>query len=119
LFHITTASTSPLPALSLLNVKRGTPLFPAAAVLYLSGKQRVAPDASNVWQARLWQAQVVWLGGCVHVLLHVLCRRMRDDLQQIRDKTVELEIKMDRVSAAAVQSSTDWCVQVYCEESAA
>jgi hypothetical protein len=26
-----------------------------------------------------------------------LCRRMRDDLQQLRDKSVELELKMDRV----------------------
>lgn len=25
-------------------------------------------------------------------------RRMRDDLQHMRDKTVELELKMDRVS---------------------
>lgn len=34
-------------------------------------------------------------------LVHLLARRrMRDDLQQMRDKTVELEIKMDRVRAA-------------------
>jgi hypothetical protein len=30
----------------------------------------------------------------MRVLYH---RRMRDDLQQMRDKTVELEIKLDRV----------------------
>jgi hypothetical protein len=29
--------------------------------------------------------------------LPALCRRMRDDLQQMRDKTVELEIKLNRV----------------------
>jgi len=29
------------------------------------------------------------------------CRRMRDDLQQLRDKTVDLELKMDRVRQAA------------------
>lgn len=35
----------------------------------------------------------------------VRCRRMRDDLQQLREKTMELEIKMDRVRVGA--SSTD------------
>ena len=47
------------------------------------------------------ESAVAGRGVCVvqavRVCLSVPCRRMRDDLQQLRDKTIELELKMDRV----------------------
>ena len=48
----------------------------------------------------------------------VHCRRMRDDLQQLRDKTVELELKMDRVRGTTANSQTNCslceCTAVAC-----
>jgi hypothetical protein len=43
-----------------------------------------------------------------------LCRRMRDDLQVIRDKTTELEIKLDRVSGhSTLQDNSLQCVSFW------
>jgi hypothetical protein len=60
-----------------------------------SRKQRLAQVYQHV---ALLRSSSSYLAGLLFLLS---CRRMRDDLQQMRDKSVELELKMDRVRLPA------------------
>lgn len=77
-----------------------------------AGSSKAACNISRIAPGRTW---------CVlrcRLLSVVFYRRMRDDLQQLRDKTVELELKLDRVSGGPQGPGTahmcDWVLHEGC-----